>query len=461
MANFSNRLFQLNITDDCMMAIMTIEPENPQEEYTLADAQNFLLTSNVRMGVDKDKLEHMITEKRVGEPFTVAMGKPFSDGVDGSYEYFFDINPGVHPKEEEDGSVDFLNTTLFVEVKAGDMIAKYTPATVGEFGFNVEGKLLQPKRGKELKPLHGKGVEKGEDGVTYYAGITGKIEYKYGNVEISEIYDHHGDLNMSSSNIRFSGDVHIHGDVASGMLIDALGCVEIDGHVGGAMIKAGKDVVLKRGVQGRGRAKIEAGGDVFGQFFEDAIVTCHGNLDANYLMNTNANAGGKVMIHGKKGLIVGGHVHGVMGVEASTIGNEKELLTEVSAGIETRILVQYEEISKEVNKLSEEIVILTGGIDKLMKMKQVNPQSFDSDSLSKMMQAKILKTNQKKKGEEQLSDLSNLMNSSEHVWIGVHSVANPGVKIHIGSVTKKLMTRYTNTRFSLNAEEEFEIAPLD
>lgn len=259
-------LFKLTISDDLMKAELEITPAQSGMEYDENDIMKFLDENGIRMGIKADRIKEMVSEKIIFLPMKIAEGKNHIDGTNGRYEILFDTKTEFKPEILEDGSVDYLNTKLFEEVKAGMEVARYIHCTSGEFGYNIMGKILVPKKGRELSPLRGRGIERGENSDIYYASITGKIEYKLGEININEVYEHHGNLDMSHNNIRFSGDVKIFGDVESGMTIDAHGNVEVTGHVSGATIRAGKDIILKRGVQGMGKAVIEAKGNLYGQF---------------------------------------------------------------------------------------------------------------------------------------------------------------------------------------------------
>ena len=350
---YENDKFKLTIDDNDMRAVLMLAPSDGEVSYTVEMVLNYLLSAGIKMGVDKEKISWYIEQKKYYEGFVAAVGKPQVDGENGRYEMKFNTSSEIKPSIRDDGSVDYLNTKLFEEIQAGEEIAHYVPATNGEFGFTIKGKFLTPKKGKELSPLKGRGFDIAEDGKTYIANMTGKIEYRYGEITISEVYDFKGDLDMTHSHIRFSGDVRVHGDVAGGMLIDALGNVEIDGHVAGAVIRAGKNVVLKKGVQGVGKAFIEAKGSVYGQFFEDAQIVSGESIEANYLLNCHTYARGKVNVRGKHGVIIGGMTHGTLGVEAHNVGNVTELPTVIRVGISDEIMEQYAASAENIKKIDD------------------------------------------------------------------------------------------------------------
>lgn len=457
---FENSFFRLNVDDDAMRAeMLLLEPENGKET-TEAMALDFLLDSGIKMGVDKEKLAGIIGKKLYAQPFTVATGKPCVDGENGWFEFLFDTKIEARPQENKDGSVDYYNTKLFEEVSIGDKLVVYHPATKGEFGFNVKGKFLMPKRGRELSVIKGKGFSVSEDKLTYTAEVCGKIEYKYGEINISDMYVVEGDLDMTVGNIRFSGDVKVRGDVTSGMIIEALGNVEIQGHVAGATIKAGKDILLKKGVQGAQKAYIEAKGNVYGQFFEECRIVCDKNLEANYLLNCNTCVKEKINIRGKRGVIVGGRTHGMLGIEIHDGGNDTGVATILQVGISDEIMKEYSEIAVDIKKIEEELQPIERGVAKLAMLKETTGLAEHEKAYTKMLQAKIIKNAEKKKKLEKRKALFELINKAHVAYIGVHGKLSVGVSLEFESFTKKITAPFYNSMFKI-IDGDIGVLPFD
>lgn len=457
---FESTFFRLVVDDDAMRAeLMLLETENGREA-TISMALDFLLTQGIKMGVDKEMIAHIVEEKIYAQPFTVAVGKAPVDGKNGWFEFFFDTKVEPKPQEKEDGSVDYYSMKLFEEVAIGDKLVEYHPATQGEFGYDVKGKFLIPKRGKELSVIKGKGFTVSEDHLIYTANVCGKIEYKYDEINISDIYVVNGNLDMTVGNIRFSGDVKVRGDVASGMIIEALGNVEIQGHVAGAVIKAGKDIVLKNGVQGEQKAQIEAKGNVYGRFFEECTIVCENNLDANYLFNCNTYVKGKVVVCGKYGVIVGGKTHGVQGIEIRDCGNDTGVPTILQVGISDDIMKNYAVIANDIKKIDKELDVIEKGLAKLTLLKEKEEMTGHEDAYTKMLQAKIIKNAEKKKKLEKRKELFEMINKSHVAYIGVHGRVAIGVQLFFETCSKKITAPFYNTMFKI-IDGVVKILPFD
>lgn len=265
----NNKQIIVDVSDDKMQASVTImDIEDSVPPYTYEDVYGELILAGVKMGIDEGRIQQAISNKQFNRGIVVAAGKPREDGEDGYYKFYFDTDYFINnrPKIRDDGTVDYFGSKLFEQVDEGEKLAEYIPPTKGSFGFNVKGELLTPKPGKNMPKLRGKGFTVSDDGNTYYAKITGKVEYRNYDLTISNMYNITGDVDLSTGNIDFNGDINISGSVRSGVHIHAMGSIYIGGYVEDADIKADKDVVLRDGVNANGTGKIEAGGNISGDF---------------------------------------------------------------------------------------------------------------------------------------------------------------------------------------------------
>ena len=71
--------------------------------------------------------------------------------------------------------------------------------------MTVKGTPVTAKRGRPISPLLGRGFERSEDGLTYKATISGKIEMQNNRILIVPIYEIFGDVDVNTGNIDFKG----------------------------------------------------------------------------------------------------------------------------------------------------------------------------------------------------------------------------------------------------------------
>ena len=248
----------VSVAEDHMSASIVLGSIGQDGSYTYEEVIEKLSAAGVRTGIDAGKIRDVILKKIYEIDVTVAEGKPAVNGENGHYIFHFDENyeRDNKPTLREDGSVDYFNVKLFEKVSSGDMLAEYIEPTKGEFGYDVCGKLLVPKPGRPSPRLRGKGFTVSDDGNTYYAQIDGKVEYRNYDLNVSSVYSVSGDLD--GSNIDFNGDVTIDGGVYSGVTVNAMGNIFIGGYVEDAVLKAGKDIIIKDGVNAKTNGYIEA-----------------------------------------------------------------------------------------------------------------------------------------------------------------------------------------------------------
>lgn len=424
---------QVDISSDQMTASVCLRRISDDALYTYEDIMDKLSEAGVKMGIDEGRILDIIDKKIYDQRVVVATGKPQEQGKDGYYDFFFDVNykNNNKPKLREDGSVDYFNTKLFERVEEGEKLAEYHHPTKGVFGYNVCGKLLTPKPGKPKSRLRGKGFTVSEDGNSYYAAFTGKVEYQNFDMNISNIFDVTGNVDLNVGNIDFNGDVNITGHVISGMTIHAMGNIYIGGHVEGANIYAGKDIIFNGGVNSKGAGRIEAKGNVAGKYFENANVYADGDVKSGYLLNSTIVARGKVIVEGKHGSIMGGDVTGVMGIETVNCGHVSTTKTVLRVGATKEIRKEYADEILRLKDIIAEIEMYTSALKKYEKIREVNPEKFDQAAYTKIFQSKIIKNAEKNKLDEKCRGLLELMKDSARAQVRVDKNIYPGCRVFL------------------------------
>lgn len=440
------------VSPDSMEAVLTLVPCTGYT-YNLEEILAYLKENGVTMGLKTDRIRQMIDGGIYNTPIVVAVGTPAEDGENGRFEFEFDTEFEVKPAIAGDGSVDFRNTKMFVSVKKGDVLARYTGPTPGKFGFDVRGVLLKPKKGKPLAALRGRGFEISEDGAVYSAKFDGKVEYQYGQLNVSNVYEHKGDLDLTDGNIQFAGDVHVSGNVISGMSIEAGGNVEIDGHVGGATIISGADVMIKGGMQGNGKGTIKAKGDVMGRFFEETIIRCEGKLSTNYLLNCDTYARGQVYVEGRQGTVVGGVLHAVHGIYSSNAGNASGRKTMLRIGVGDELLDEYRTVKANKENVEEELESVSNRLGKLEKIIKASPSNDRQMAFNKLLQSKVLRTAELKQISTEVQRLTQIIEEAALAEIQVKRVLYTGVSIGIGLQCKAIENSCKAVRIRFRGDE--------
>ena len=218
-----------------------------------AAVQEALAQKGVVFGVKEEVLKDLLQRPRDGK-FIIAEGESPTPPTDETVEITFPLEPDLRPKINPDGSVDFLEINRFPSVDPGVVLAVKHPGSPGKPGKGVDGAPIPPPKQRVCELRAGKGAELLENGTKVAAVQSGRPVLK----QIGSIYTfsvdtrlvYNGDVDVSTGNIRFKGNVQIRGGVTEGMKVQAAGRVEIAGMVTQATVSALEDISVCNNVIG-------------------------------------------------------------------------------------------------------------------------------------------------------------------------------------------------------------------
>lgn len=368
------------------------------------------------------------------------------NGEDGKFTYYFRKELNRKPRVLKDGSVDYKSMELFEVVKKDMLLAEYQPATKGVYGYDVTGRMIAPKQGKELPPLTGEGFMMTEDKKQYYSLLDGIVELDTYNHKliVRNLYTVPGDVDASIGNIDFNGDINILGNVYSGFTITATGSVVIDGHCEGCQIQAGKDVIIRKGYRS-GVGKIVSGGEIMGKFFESAILEAEGDVEASYLLNCDLRTQGKLLVEGRRGVIIGGYVCAKQGVSCFGVGNIAEIKTIVEVGIDKDDMMEYQELVKMIDKVDAELKTCEAALQKLMEKPTRDEKT--TEFLARLTKAVYTQKKQKKDLLKEQSVKMDKMTKQRGARVRVAGRAFPGTLLYLNTAPLALKEAYYNVDF--------------
>lgn len=339
----------------------------PGNKVTEADIYDAMKERGIVFGIKPEAITDMIQKRRMNEKVLIAEGTPAEAGKNGWYEFFVRLDLPRIPAPLPDGGVDYVNIEAFEMVDKGEKIAVYHPAENGIDGQNVFGEVLHANKGIEKKPLKGEGFTIAPDGVTYLSKMNGKFEYINGRIIISNVVVVNEDVTAVTGKLEVDGSVYVIGSVYSGGYISATGDIIIEHNVQAARLIAGGNVMIKKGSCSKSDCFIEAKGDVSGSFFESANIESAGNVKANYIMNSNINAMGKVIVSGSKGMLMGGRVRAVRGIDTYNLGNKSHIKTFLEVGRNILYDKKQAELAEERERILQELSMLEQQWNKTLK----------------------------------------------------------------------------------------------
>ena len=425
----------IRFSPDEMEAYMLLPSPDEGEEYTVPYVMQALSERGVNAGIDHEEIARMVVEEVFEREVLIARGAQPVDGVDGYFEYKFSTSFDNKPKVRPDGSVDYWSVHTIESVVAGQEIAIYHPPVEGEDGFNVKGKPIQAKKGRDQMPIKGKGFEVQPDGVTYVATVDGKIEMQNNRIVILPVYEISGNAEISLGNIDFRGDVVIHGGVESGVTIRSTGSVTIDGIVEACTIEAGKDVILRSGMLGGNKASVKSKGSITAKFFEFTNIECDGDIQADVLMDCDVKCQGKVSMTGARGSIIGGTLHAIQGVEVTSLGNDAEKKTEIMVGAGADVASRLRVLEKKIEATETNLQKIEGGLKQFDMLEAERGVSYANDPRRmQLLRIKIRDTATLANDKEECKKLRRLVEGSRGACVSVLQEVYPGVIIRIGDL---------------------------
>ena len=345
----------ISLKNKDMEAWLRLEKPDDGGQYTYAEVQELLDKMGVVYGVNSSRISAMIQKGIYGREVLVASGRPAEEGADGYYEYIFDMETNKKPAIRDDGSVDYASVNVITCVNAGDIIAMYHPAVKGKAGSTVKAKIVPAKPTKELKPLYPVHVTYNAENMIYRADMDGRVELTKTQIKITDVQEYTDDIDNVHGDVVFKGDVIIHGNVAPGVKIIATKSVTIDKAIEMSDIEAGEDVLIRGGILGNGKCRIRAKGNLKADFIEYAEIDVDGDIEANYILDSRVNAKGTITATGKTGMILGGNVYGMMGINTMIAGNDVGVKTIIAAGIRDSVYQAKYAIERQI-KAAEEIL---------------------------------------------------------------------------------------------------------
>jgi len=440
----------VTVSPDKMMAVCRFYPcSTAGAALTREDIISDLNFKGIKSGIDEAIIREFLSNKLYCTDYIIAMGKKPTTGSDASIQYFFNTNPNTKPKQNDDGSVNFFDLNTISKCTKGQVLAELTKEVRGEAGFNVYGETIPPRDVRKLTLKYNRNVVASEDGCTITAMVDGHVSLVDDKVFVSDVYEV-VDVDTSTGNIDYKGNILITGNVKAGFSVRAEGDIEIRGVVEGAIIEATGNVVIIRGMNGMGKGVLSAGGNVIAKFFENTTVTAGGYVRAEAILHSKISAKGDVDVDGRKGFIIGGVIRSMGTVSAKTIGTDMGVDTEIEVGIDpgikTKTVTLEQRIAADRKKLASIEPIILTLTKKIKSGEKVTPEQVNYfKQLS--TQYKLLNGQIQKDSDAYNKLLDELENSNIESIIKVSQQVFPGTKFTIGDAILNVTTPISHSRF--------------
>ena len=417
------------VTADRLAAWLVVFPpvgEGRELDPEMLDA--ILKESGVSYGLNRELLDGLPdSENRYFRLFLIARGKAVIHGKDGYVEDFFKRAVKKRFEEDEHGRVDYFHLNIVQNVEKGQPICQIIPPVPGTPGRTVLDEEIICKEGKMPTLPKGRNTEASEDGLQLLAVKAGRVEFSGRSFVVKSVLEIAGNVDFSTGNINFVGDVHIHGDVGSGFSVRTIGNVTIDGVVEAAEIEAGGDLIVAKGILGDSRAMIRAHHDVYAKYMENCTVHCRGNLQTDCIVNCDVYCDGEVGVRSGRGTIIGGRIRAAQGVDAKVVGSKSESVTSIFLGGQPFADFERETLLLNIKKQEAELEKLERQPDSPTRTQRMGKLRLDL-SIGRMKLSQFDK--ELKKIKDKLEEQGGCRMKC--------SIAYPGVVLTIGDLTMPL-----------------------
>lgn len=441
--------FRIEVVEGNMQAICNfVPPSNDGIRLGKEDILNEIKNKKIIFGVDEAAIDEYLRNPRYLENIVVATGKEPRHGTDARIEYFFNTDLKARPTLNEDGSVDFFNLNIINHCEAGELLARLYPEDRGDAGSDVFGNRINPRLVKHDVLRFGKNIRLSEDKLEIYAIESGHVTLVEGRVFVSNLMEVEN-VDTSTGNINYDGNVQVNGNVCSNFKVTATGNVEVRGVVEGAVIEAGGNITIAKGMNGMSKGILRAKGNVIAKFLENSTVETNGYVEAGSIMHCNVMAGSEVHVSGKKGFISGGHVAASSLIEVKTLGSEMGTDTVVEVGVSPVVRKRHKELTEQIAadmKIIERAVpILEAARDKYQAGKELSEsQIANVRELTEVIKSKRAVLAQ---AQDELFELDEILTEEKPAQVIVRKVVYSGTKIIISDVSKIVKESMQYCRF--------------
>lgn len=402
----------------------------------------------VRFGINDANIDGYLANRNYLEDIVLAEGAAPVQGKDASIEYFFNTDLKARPTLNEDGSVDFFNLNIINHVEEGELLARLTREQPGKAGCDIMGGKIPPRNVARKMLKFGRNIRVTEDKNEIYSECAGHVTLVDGRVFVSNVMEVEN-VDPGTGNIEYEGNVQVNGNVCSNFSVKAKGNVEVRGVVEGAVIEAGGNITIARGMNGMGKGVLKAGGNIIAKFIENSEIEAKGYVDSGSIMHSNVVAGTEVHVGGRKGFISGGKVTATTLVETKILGSDMGTDTVVEIGIGAFEKKRYKEIGEILTEdeklLQRAIPIMEAFKEKVESGKEMSEDQYDN--VRGIFDVVREKTKEMDELTEEMIELSDLLENECESKVVVSDTVYPGTKIVISDVSKFIKDKMVHCKF--------------
>ncbi|MFC1538644.1 flagellar assembly protein A [Candidatus Latescibacterota bacterium] len=425
--------FELEISDDKYEAYVKVHKPSHDGDFISEDLKRFLTEKGITYGILNEEIENIFKQEIFDKNILTARGQKVVDEKDGEIRYCFATK--IKPKVDEKGNIDYKELNLIQNVSAEEKLAEIIPPKPGVEGFTIFNENISPKKGVQPPLPIGKNTRAdSNDPNILLSEIEGNVKLRGTTVEVEPIFIIRENVDFSTGNIDFNGPVVVNGDLKSGFKIKSHGDVQVNGIVEDAVIESEGNVLLKTGFIGKGNGQIIAKGDVTAKFCENQTIIAEGDICiSEYVMHCNIQTNGKLLMTEKTGLIIGGEIYAVKGIEAKTVGNDNYTPTALFVGVDKEFNDKLTVTKNHLAKIIEYQKNIDRILHKFSRIELVKKELPEKkkNMINNLNNIKDEKEIEKKNTIVGVEKLQSKINEFKEATVKIFDVVYPGTLINI------------------------------
>ena len=418
----------ISLSPDEMEAYLQIDKKNVPGRINIIIA---LTDKGIKNGIDFEMVDAVSKGEIDQSSVIIAKGTPCIDGKDGWYEFYFQTKSNNYEELLEQDKIKFSQIEWFEIVNKDQQLAYYHKSIPGKDGTTVTGKKVYAKRCKELPLLSGTGIKKQKDNVTYIANQNGVIMLDGYTLKVTPL------LKLkevaASTEINFTGNIIIEGNVKSGAEIHATEDVLIKGTVESAQINTEGNLILQKEFIGYKDATIRAKKNVFGPDFELVEIYASQKIIGNKFKNCILYAQGQVKTVGQDGMIAGGSICAENGIKTVNLGTQERIPTFIKIGKIERFKQRENNYNSIIRDVSQELFTLQNALKEFQK--RFSPELRNKmEMYLKIENAIYTKEREMENILRQKHDLLEEIQKSETACVEITDILYEGVTVEIDGI---------------------------
>ena len=442
--------YRLVVSEDNMLATVRFyAPSVGGESMTYEEFLKDLRFRYISYGIKEEELQAYFNSSReFCTDIVVAEGLAPRHGEDARIEYYFNTDLNMKPAQNEDGSVDFFHLNTVCPCTVGQELARIIPADEGDFGFTVQGERIRPREVKRVSLKFGRNIELSEDRLSITSQVDGHVTLVDDKVFVSNVLEVEN-VDNSTGNIDYEGSVEIKGNVCANFEVRARGNIIVRGVVEGALLVAGGDIIIERGVNGMGKGVLAAKGNIVSKFLENTTASAGGYVSTDSILHSRVYAGTEVNVSGKRGFITGGQVCATNLISVKTLGSPMGASTIIEVGAQPEMKNKFQELQKQVAEAQKTIRSIKPILDSY-EQKKSNGITIEKEKLQYILslkQAYEQKTKEIEKNIDEIERIQDLIENKNNAQVAVSGEVYPGTKIVICEVSMVVQKQMQYCRF--------------